>query len=394
MHFIHKVSISSITAFPGVVELRQRFSEKETSINLIEDLCISLGQQTNLNQCLLLLVESYGLFGGWTRSSSKTTSSSPKTTLHQLIGQGVFKQWDPSSYLQGTLIRRFSKQQKRSLAVQLGYCLLDFFDADLSPNNLYLVGTSNSPAPRDSVYLSFLSGLPQSDKSRLFKIGHPLLISFAKLLLEIEYGQSIELGVDTKYSNTNKTTWIELSEMVDRLCEDQNSSYLKAVRGSLHVHEKITKGLRQLEKTGSAAENDIDFAIRKLLYKQVVRNLDHSLAESMEQTESVKRKRPRSESPEPAHLHHRRKRSRNVQDEKDQQAFSMPTTFPGTGSTFQLTFRPRSSPKRTPSETQFQRRNLSVSALPPLTRESSPFQFKGSNGLFDDTTPPRFPSDM
>lgn len=77
---------------------------------------------------------------------------------------------------------------------------------------------------------------------------------------------------------------------MERLETERGDSYLKAVRGCLMVHRKISKALHS-EDGGNR-----DAVIRKALYKNVVRNLEQALAEA---TPRARQKRQRSESSPP-----------------------------------------------------------------------------------------------
>lgn len=190
---------------------------------------------------------------------------------------------------------RYKTQEKRALAVRLGYCLMDFFDADLSSKRIYFLGSTKascSQTRNETLYLSFASSPPATTESHVFQIGHPTLLSFAKLLLEIDFGQSIDLYIRSNYDETNLVTWAKLCNMVDQLEEERNDSYLQAVRGCLMAHSQISRALRQV---GSADERDAELTIRKELYREVVEKLETALAES---TPRAGNKRQRSESPE------------------------------------------------------------------------------------------------
>lgn len=235
----------------------------------------------------MLLVKEYGLFGAWSGSTSSVTG--PSSTLDQLIEKGAFKLLDINTLMYGASPAKFSTKDKRALAVKLGYCLMDFFDADLTSKRIYFLDSSGSGPKKEFPYLAFGSKLPATADSYSFQMGHPALLSFAKLLLEIDFGQNIELNV-SPYNNQNQGTWAKLLSYVDRLEEDRNDSYLQAIRSCLLVHHKIAERLRSRDLVAK----DADSRIRKILFKEVVHKLELGLAESIPRPIH---KRQRSESP-------------------------------------------------------------------------------------------------
>jgi hypothetical protein len=247
---------------------------------------------------LVLADEQYGLYyGTWTHlRPSPPSSAPPKQNLEELISNGAFKGLDLENIESSSL--RYKIREKRALAVRLGYCLMDFFDADLSSQRIYHRLGSNKTTPRfwtrdGTLYLSFVSTPPATADSYNFRMGHPTLTSFAKLLLEIGFGQRLDFCVNFDDYSTNIGIWAKLLDKVDRLDQDGNDSYLQAVTGCLMVHKRISKALDRITCTD---ENDAVRIIRKKLYKKVVKHLENAYAES---TARAPNKRQRSESPEP-----------------------------------------------------------------------------------------------
>ncbi|SPQ27138.1 eb9e5973-4242-4e07-a02c-a10ffa8441c9 [Thermothielavioides terrestris] len=268
-------------------------------------------------EALILLVEQYGLFGARAPLHlAQPYAAEPKENLDKLIRSGAFKPLDLLTLTRGSPSIRYNTQEKRALAVCLGYCLMDFFDADLSSQRIYFLGStkeSRSGTLKQTLYLSFASNLPATAESHIFRIGHPTLLSFAKLLLEIEFGQSIDFCITSNCDKTNRATWAELCDMVDQLEEERNDSYLQAVRGCLMAHRQISRALR----LGAAYERDAELTIRKELYGEVVEKLEAALAESTPRTGN---KRQRSESPDPIPRTKLRLSKPNFQGQSEQEA--------------------------------------------------------------------------
>ena len=263
----------------------------EASISHIPDICTGLPECSSQGQALLLFMERCTLFGAW--GDSKLPAVLPsRESLSQLIAKGAFE--PPSrninAVLKGLSTTRFSDTEKRSLAVKLGFCLMDFFDAEIESKHIYFLDSSRKASPP---YLAFRSKLPATSDPYNFRMGHPhpVLLSFAKLLLEIHYGQAIELDISSD-DRAIRDAWTKLLDVVQALeREEPDSSSLQAIRGCLLVHQEIAKALgsRDIEA------EDADRKIRRKLHKEVICKLQQGLAES-----TPREKRQRSESPPPS----------------------------------------------------------------------------------------------
>ncbi|KAM0524475.1 hypothetical protein ACHAPE_000569 [Trichoderma viride] len=259
----------------------------DASISSIPDICTGLRQNTGQGKALMLHVEGSDLYGAWAGPISRNPTAA-KEPLDQLIKNGVFKRPDVKALKTKAASVIVSTQEKRKLAVKLGYCLMDFFDADFNANRIHFLGSSKSRS-RENPYLAFSSTLSCTEDSYSFQMGHPTLLSFAKLLLEVELGQMIELEVSPD-SNQNLATWAELLGYVDILDKKGNDSYLQAIRSCLLVYRKIAKKLDSCDYD----DKDADSRIRKIIYQQIVWKLELGLTES---TPRQPLKRQRSESP-------------------------------------------------------------------------------------------------
>ncbi|QYT02839.1 hypothetical protein H0G86_009824 [Trichoderma simmonsii] len=249
----------------------------------LSDICMNLRQHTGRGKSLVLLtkdIEEFELFGTWSSpTSSTTTSSSLNESLDQLILKGAFRPFNPA-ISDEMLPVRFSTKDRRALAVKLGFCLMNFFDADLTSKRIYLLDCLP--------YLAFDSELPVTTDSKSFQIGHPTLLSFAKLLLELDFGTKIDINISPN-NNGNRQAWVELLCRAELLQQDRNDWYDDAIRGCLMVHHNITMALSSLENK----HKDVDSVIREQLYEQIVQKLKLGHDSGYGST----RKRQRSESP-------------------------------------------------------------------------------------------------
>lgn len=262
----------------------------ESSITSIHNVCANIREHAGERTVLMLVVKKYGLFGAWIGSPSSVTGQS-RHSLDQIILEGVFKPLDLDLLCNGAAPAKYSTREKREFAVRLGFCLMDFFDVDVTSNRIYFLDSSSPDLARDIPYLCFDSRLPATSESYCnFDMGHPALLSFAKLLLDIEFGKNINLEI-SPHNSQNHGAWLKLLTQVDALTKERSDSYVQAVRACLMVHDSISRELRSHNvKPGSAA----DSIIRKKLYKRVVRKLECALSESIPR---LKHKRRRSESP-------------------------------------------------------------------------------------------------
>lgn len=260
----------------------------------ISNICRDLQQNTDKRMALRLHIKERELYGAWEKLFFSATDPSSRESLDRLIRNGALRRPDVKDFKNKSASTKYRTKDKRKLAVKLGYSLMDFFDADFTSDRIHLLD-SPSPNTKEIPYLAFGSNFPTTNDPYVFQRGHPTLLSFAKLLLEIELGQIIDLEVNPN-SDQNHTTWAELVRYVDILEQDKSDSYLQAIRNCLLVYHKIAKKLNSRDSHKKGA----DSKIRKILYKQIVCKLELGLNES---TPRSSRKRQRSRSPSPNNHH-------------------------------------------------------------------------------------------
>lgn len=267
----------------------------ETEISSILNICADRQQYSGQGMSLMLLIQEYALFGAWGGNAGTSYDvDGSRQSLDQLIRKGAFKRNGLNTYSEGALKAEFGAEDKRALAVKLGYCLMDFFDVDVGSNMVYFLRSSTtSELDKDYPYLAFGLRLPATaDSYNNFELGHPTLLSFAKLLLEIDFGEPMKLDIKP-HNNQNEGAWLELVKRVDKMELERDGSYVQAVRGCLMVHQEIAKALRSRKRQN---KRGTDSTIRKKLYKEVVRKLEGEVAQSIPRPAH---KRQRSESPTP-----------------------------------------------------------------------------------------------
>lgn len=266
----------------------------EDSITTISDICDDLQLHSGKGRKLRLLIEQCKIFGAWTGAGSDKPLAERfhKQSLHQLILDHAFKPQDIEYLFGSTRFNRYNIKEKRTLAVQLGYCLMEFFDSELDSGNLHIFASSGGPTHTKLLYLSFFSALSSSTQPRTFQVGDPVLVSFAKLLLEIDLGQKIPIEISPHDKEKNQLNWAKLHDCIEKISEERDDSYLEAVKGCLVVHSTISRSLR----LGDASGMDAELTIRREIYKEIVSKLEIELKKYSSIPHD---KRRRSESPPP-----------------------------------------------------------------------------------------------
>ncbi|KAL7921714.1 hypothetical protein ACQKWADRAFT_321287 [Trichoderma austrokoningii] len=231
-------------------EARCNFANLQSSALFTPDICLSLRQHAGQGKALALYIEDnekFELSETWSNSASLSTGSSLNESLDQLILKGVFRSFNPN-ISDEILPARVSIKDRRALAVKLGTTDLENF-----------------------------------------RMGHPALLSFAKLLLELDFGQHIEIEISSDLSG-NEQAWCQLMGRIERLEQERSDSYVEAIRGCFMAPYMISKALRSRR----SKNKDVDVIIRKQLYKGIV----HKLTLGYDQSNLMStRKRQRQDSP-------------------------------------------------------------------------------------------------
>ncbi|KNB10753.1 hypothetical protein FOXG_10881 [Fusarium oxysporum f. sp. lycopersici 4287] len=249
----------------------------------IFDLCSEMTSISGQNYKLQLLPWKGQLLSAWIPILSHDSNSHPilknlaSQSLAERITSGMFKRQtvrDLIAQQQGNQHAKihYTLKAKRALAAELGYCVLDFFDASLDSKDICFFGSLDNYTGRDRFYRSFSSQFPSSPKFRAFRIGHPVLLSLAKILLELDDGEAIPLDIRPHYGKENDRAWLQLLSSLDVLQEGGarlEDSYTEAIRGCLNVHSQ----LQHVKAEGPQA----DMLIRDKLYHHIVQHLESAL---------------------------------------------------------------------------------------------------------------------
>lgn len=255
-------------------------------------ICNQLQDHSNEGKRLCFTIKRDKLFGTWHSTVSERVSSDPSSGIS--LEQFIRSKPDQKRML-------YIANQKQMLALQLGYLLLDFYDTEWDSKNIHFLASKENDNQKELLYLSFSSALPASPELPNFQLGHPVLVSFANILLEIHIGTKTSIKINPSDRKKNLQSLIKLWEWVETLENQQRHYnddyrlekeyyYFKAIRGCLVVHKKITKALRS-----NMSERDTVIKIRKEIYREVVSNLELTLGA----TSGTVKKRRRSDSPPP-----------------------------------------------------------------------------------------------
>ncbi|KAL2869472.1 uncharacterized protein BJX67DRAFT_379026 [Aspergillus lucknowensis] len=254
-------------------------------------ICNAIHRAQANGKVLHVVVDQQGLFDITDKMPAVMSSVNKLSveSLAQLLDQKVFTRITARDYLAGTAKGKFSSREKALLALSLARCLMDFFNQDLElglytwkPESLYFLRPSGTQPSHRALYISLKPKESAAESSGSFYgvgPGNPVLLSFAKLLLEIDSGDTIPIEIQPE-SKANLSKWAEMCDFVNVAEREGSANYLKAVEGCLYLHMALPKFLDQ---EGSPVTDQI---LRKAIYEQVVRNL-----ELMANPETSKRKR-------------------------------------------------------------------------------------------------------
>lgn len=215
----------------------------------------------------------------------------PMESLDRLISNGAFKPINAAYATRNKSrirIKRFGTREKRELAVKLGHSLMDFFDTSFGSGNIYFAVAEGDYVHVSLPYLGFTTDIPTSTKLREFQMGHPILLAFAKLLMEIDDGDKLRHKISSSYDDgINQKTWTRLLVAADKMEVEKSGPYLEAVRGCLMVYRNIAQSLRHSESSGKEA----DLEIREQIYVHVVEKLERTLEQSKSRSSSKRKNR-------------------------------------------------------------------------------------------------------
>ncbi|KAG5301990.1 hypothetical protein I7I48_02182 [Histoplasma ohiense] len=239
--------------------------------NCTENICNQLQDHSNHGKRLRLVINRDEVVGTWHSTLSEISADpSSAVSLEQMIRMA------PED--------RFALYREKQLwALQLGYYLLDFYDTQWDSKNILIMESTESRNDGGLLYLSFSSALPASPELLTFAVGHPVFVSFAKILLEIYTAADLHIETSPCDRKENIKPIFELWQMVEKFTSFQQGDnsrytlrpddyYFRAVQGCLRVHKHIADALKR-----NMPEREVTIAIRENIYSHVVSNLERAL---------------------------------------------------------------------------------------------------------------------
>ncbi|MCJ1461420.1 hypothetical protein MMC07_000017 [Pseudocyphellaria aurata] len=246
-----------------------------------QNLCTVIDQAINECKKLHLLVKKQELFNITGVMPKKPTSSANFTeeSLMALFQRRLFSQITTEDSRQGLAENKVGLGEKAEIALMLARCLLDFFDDEIElashswvPEQiLFITPSTHTVAKRGDVYISLRPRpckVKRADLLQEFSIGNPVLLSFARLLLEIETGEKIPIEIHPE-TPRNIVVWGHLCKFVkDKKSKGESVQYLEAVEGCLYLCTNLPKSKHRV--TGSAASQ----VLRKAIHEKIIRKLE------------------------------------------------------------------------------------------------------------------------
>ncbi|KAF4446597.1 pfs domain-containing protein [Fusarium austroafricanum] len=264
-------------------------------VQQLSDLCKIAGNPASQGQVLSVTdtqinEEEPQLLGVWSSrpNDQPDLRQLAKQPLYERVASGMFKPSTCNDFLDTitqcqTFVPRYTPRRKMSIALELGYCLMDFFDIEINSKKINFLGPYDIHTDQEHLYLSFTSSIPESLRFGNFKAGHPVLLGFAKVLLELYDGENlsrIEINSDDWTKNVNP--WFMISGYVNhRDKSPQDEAYMEAVLGCLQCHNELEK----VDLNSPRADNEI----RDILHDRIVQHLKRSLDGCQTQSEQKKK---------------------------------------------------------------------------------------------------------
>ncbi|KAK4083833.1 uncharacterized protein Triagg1_1495 [Trichoderma aggressivum f. europaeum] len=275
------------------IEMLMSCCQSRAPMNLRKknNICIAIHETWKQRTKLRLFFDQRGLFDITDEEPPVATSLQDyeEETLNSLFDKNMFRPISPGAYLQGLAMERFDHKEKTSLALALARCLMVFFDKSLerafcnwNADSIFIMRSARSHGEPPWWHILVRSRPPTFRQPNIHeKIGpgNPILLSFAKLLLEIVNGEPIKLEVDPQNITKNIGNWAQMCGYVEEARQDRNSFYLQAVQGCLYLHMHLQRGQDEQSTLSGTA-------MREVIYEQIVRNLEKEL-----HPEGLKRKR-------------------------------------------------------------------------------------------------------
>ncbi|KAL8377826.1 hypothetical protein RB595_008486 [Gaeumannomyces hyphopodioides] len=195
--------------------------------------------------------------------------------------------------LHGTADGKFGSHKKAVLALSLAQCLMDFIDEELelasyswNPKHIFFLYPKGTTASNGTLCISLRPKMarqqtlvaPTANLIDFICPGNPVLLSFARLLLEIHDGDELSLDIGQDNTKPSLAAWAQMCSALAKA--ESTGHFFNAVHGCLYLHLYLPKGGKPSAFPAAAG------VLRRVLYENIVRYL-----ELMVDPDSAKRKR-------------------------------------------------------------------------------------------------------
>ena len=259
-------------------EQRQSFPADQPSscgrfkLKMIEKLCMELDPRKTNSIFQILAKHQHFYKISYLNLPKSSLIEDSVRSLDRLLENGAFVYTTLENFRQSDL---FSRKQKNAFALKLARCLMGFLDSDSAfptwdTRKVFLVTQPDKETPE--LYVGFTTGNANSLDDFTVRPCHPVMLAFAKLLLEIEEGSKITF----KQGSSNLDQWLELSTRANSAKKTGSGLYAEAVSDCLSL----------------LPPEDPKTALRKIVH-QIVNRLETAL-----NSLTAGGKRRRSRSPE------------------------------------------------------------------------------------------------
>lgn len=220
------------------------------------------------------------MFNVTNKMKLKWSSNQESKGLDKLLREKLFSQMTVQDFDTEALNEKVGLKEKAGIALMLARCLSEFVDGDIDlaahswiPGNLYFVRYSTESSSRwGDLYVALRparhSRPEAEDLLSEFGPGNPTLLSFARLLLEIEFGEEMNMPIQSEMTE-NLKSWAKLVHIVQvKKDRGESSQYLEAVEGCLNLCKNLPRP-KDRPKGADARE-----VLRKAIYERIIKKLE------------------------------------------------------------------------------------------------------------------------
>ncbi|KAL8294203.1 hypothetical protein RB597_008037 [Gaeumannomyces tritici] len=263
------------------------------------DMCLAIKHAKDNHRKLHIFVnQELGLFDVSDRVPrvQSATCELETKSLSDLLRDRFFQDIKAIDGFCGTAHGKFGHRKKAVLTLSLAQCLMDFIDEELelashswNPKQIFFLYPKDTTASNGTLCISLRPKMarqqtlmgPAANLRDFIGPGNPVLLSFARLLLEIHDGDELPLNIDLNNTDSRTAAWGKMCSALETVARVASMDYLfDAVHGCLYLHFYLSEKEKGLALPAAAG------VLRRVLYENVVRYL-----ELMVNPDRVKRKR-------------------------------------------------------------------------------------------------------